>query len=38
MHDGDNIVEYHLKNGLLFSLDMLCVPKGEQLQLIREAV
>ena len=37
MHDGNETVDYHLQDGLLYSLDKLCVPKGEHLQLIREA-
>lgn len=37
MHDGDNIIDYHIQDGLLYMLDNLCVPKGERLQLIREA-
>lgn len=37
MHDGDNIVDYNLQDGLLYKLDKLCVLKGECLQLIREA-
>jgi len=37
VHDGDNTVDYHLQDGLLYRLDKLCVPKGEHLQLIREA-
>ena len=37
MHDGDNTVDYHLRDGLLYRLDKLCVPKGEHFQLIREA-
>ena len=37
VHDGDNTVDYHLQDGLLYMLDKLCVPKGERLQLIREA-
>ena len=36
VHDGDNIVDYHLQDGLLYRLDKLCVPKGERLQFIRE--
>ena len=37
MHEGGNIVNYHIHDGLRYRLDKLCVPKGEQLQLIREA-
>ena len=37
MHDGDSTFDYHLQDGLLYMLDKLCVPKGECLQLIREA-
>ena len=37
MHDGDRTVDYHLEDGFLYRLDKLCVPKGERLQLIREA-
>jgi len=37
VHDGDITIDYHLQDGLLYRLDMLCVPKGEQLQLIGEA-
>ena len=36
MHDGDNIIDYHLQDGLLYRLDKLCVLKVDQLQLIRE--
>jgi hypothetical protein len=35
--EGDNKANYHFHNGLLYKLDKICVPKGEQLQLIREA-
>jgi len=37
VHDGDNTIDYHLQDGLLYKLDKLCVPKGESLHLIREA-
>ena len=37
VHDGDNTVDYHLQDGLIYRLDKLCVNKGEHLQLIREA-
>eukprot|EP00253_Pinus_taeda_P004842 PITA_04842 len=37
VHNDDNIVEYHLQDGLLYRLYKLCVPKGDHLQLIREA-
>lgn len=37
MHDGDNIVDYHLQDGLLYKMEKLCVPRGDRLQLIREA-
>jgi hypothetical protein len=37
VEEGDSKVDYHLQNGLLYKLDKLCVPKGEILQLIREA-
>lgn len=37
MHDDNIIIDYHLQDGLLYRLDKLCVPKGENLQLIREA-
>jgi len=37
VHDGENTIDYHLQDGLLYRMDKLCVPKGEQLQLIREA-
>jgi hypothetical protein len=36
IEEGDDKVDYHLQNGLLYKLDKLCVPKGEQIQLIRE--
>jgi len=29
VHDGDNTVDYHLQDGLLYRLDKICVPKGE---------
>jgi hypothetical protein len=35
--EGDNKDDYHLRHGLLYKLDKLCVPKGERLQLIKEA-
>jgi hypothetical protein len=35
--EGDGKVDYHFLNGLLSKLDKLYVPKGELLQLIREA-
>lgn len=31
VHDGVNTIDHHLKNGLLYKLDKLCVPKGEWL-------
>ena len=34
-HDGKD--EYHLHNGFLYKLENICVPKGEILQLIKEA-
>ena len=37
VHDDDNTIDYHLHDGLLYRLDKLCVPKGDHLQLIREA-
>jgi hypothetical protein len=37
IEEGDNKDDYHFHNGLLYKLDKLCVPKGERLQLIREA-
>jgi hypothetical protein len=37
VEEGDNKVDYHLQNGLLYKLDKLYVPKGEILHLIREA-
>jgi len=37
VHNGNNTVDYHLQDGLLYKLYKLCVPKGERLQLIREA-
>ena len=37
MHNGENTIDYHLQEGLLYRLDKLCVPKGEHLQLIRDA-
>lgn len=37
VYDGDNIIDYHLQDGLLYMMDKLCVPKGECLHLIREA-
>jgi len=36
VHNVDNTVDYHLRDGLLYRLDKLCVPKGERLPLIRE--
>jgi hypothetical protein len=37
IEDGEKKSNYHLQNGLLYKLDKLCVPKGEILQLIKEA-
>jgi hypothetical protein len=37
IEEGDGKDDYHFQNGLLYKLDKLCVPKGERLQLIREA-
>jgi hypothetical protein len=37
MEEGDGKVYYHFNNGLLYNLDKLCVPKGERLQLNKEA-
>ena len=37
VHDGNSMVDYHLQDRLLYKMDKLCVPKGERLQLIREA-
>jgi len=37
VHNGDRTIEYYLQDGFLYKLDKLCVPKGEQLQLIRGA-
>ncbi len=37
LHNGDNMVDYHVLDESLYRLDKLCVPKGECLQLIREA-
>ena len=34
---GNNTIDYHLQDGLLYRLDKLCVAKGERLQLIRKA-
>ena len=31
VHDGDNIVDYYLQDGLLYKLDKLCVSKAERL-------
>ena len=31
VHDSDNIVDYHLQNGLLYKLGKLCVLEGEKL-------
>jgi hypothetical protein len=36
-YEGDNKVDYHLQNGLIYKIYKLCVPKGEILQPIREA-
>jgi hypothetical protein len=30
IEEGDNKVDYHLHNGLLYKLNKLCVPKGER--------
>jgi hypothetical protein len=35
--EGDKKSNYHLQNGLLYKVDKLCVPKGERLQIIKEA-
>ena len=35
MDDGDNTIDYHLQNELLYRLDKLCVPKCKQVQLFR---
>lgn len=35
--DGANTIDYHIEDGLLSKLDKLLVPKGEPLQLVREA-
>jgi hypothetical protein len=37
IEEGDSKVDYHFQNDLLYKLDKLYVPEGEQLQLIREA-
>jgi hypothetical protein len=37
IEEGDNKADYHFQNGLLYKLDKIFVPKGELLQLIREA-
>jgi hypothetical protein len=37
MEYDDNRVDYHFYNSLLYKIENLCVPKGELLQLIREA-
>ena len=37
IEEGDGKADYHFQNGLLYKLDKLCVPKGEGLQLIKEA-
>jgi hypothetical protein len=37
MLEGDSNANYHFQNGLLYKLNKHCVPKGERLQLIREA-
>ena len=37
IEEHDNKADYHFYNGLLYNLDKICVPKGERLQLIREA-
>ena len=37
VHDGDNTIDYHLQDGLLYRLDKICVPKGERVQLIKKA-
>jgi hypothetical protein len=37
IEEGDDKDDYHFQNALLSNLDKLCVPKGERLQLIREA-
>ena len=36
VHGGNDTIDYHLQDELLYVLDKLCVPKGEHLQLTRE--
>ena len=36
MHNAKSTGDYHIQNGLLYRIDKLCVPKGEQQQLIKE--
>ena len=31
VHDGDNIVDYHVQDYLLYRMDKVCVHKGERL-------
>jgi len=37
VHNDENTVDYQFKDGLLYNMDKICVLKGENLELNREA-
>ena len=37
VHDDNSTIVYHIQDGLPYMMDKLCVPKGDHLQVIKEA-